>query len=81
MKKTLVATEQTELITEREIEWTKMKIKSNKDLYLSSFYMTHRNLKDLQNLDQSLKKMSNSSKSKHILLAGDFKCPDVNWEI
>ena len=80
VKKNLVATEQTELITECEIEWTKVKMKSNKDLYLSSFYMPHRNLKDLQNLDQSLKKLSNSSKSKHILLAGDFNCPDINWE-
>ena len=80
VKKNLVATEQTELITECEIEWTKVKMKSNKDLYLSSFYMPHRNLKDLQNLDQSLKKLSNSSKSKHILLAGDLNCPDINWE-
>ena len=55
VKKKLVATEQTELITECEIECTKLKMKSNKDLYLSSFYMPHRNLKDLQNLNQSLK--------------------------
>ena len=32
------------------------------------------------NLDCSLKKLSNSNKSKHILLAGDFNCPDINWE-
>ena len=80
VKKNLVATEQIELITDCEIEWTKVKLKNNKDLFLSSFYMPHRNLKDLNNLDQSLKKLSNSSKNKHILLAGDFNCPDINWE-
>ena len=80
VKKNLVATEQTELVTECEIEWTKVKMKNNRDLYLSSFYMPHRNKEDLINLDCSLKKLSNSNKSKHILLAGDFNCPDINWE-
>ena len=80
VKKNLVATEQTELVTECKIEWTKVKMKNNRDLYLSSFYMPHRNKEDLINLDRSLKKLSNSNKSKHILLAGDFNCPDINWE-
>ena len=80
VKKNLVATEQTELVTKCEIEWTKVKMKNNRDLYLFSFYMPHRNKEDLINLDRSLKKLSNSNKSKHILLAGDFNCPDINWE-
>ena len=42
--------------------------------------MPHRNKEDLINLDRSLKKLSNSNKSKHIILAGDFNCPDINWE-
>ena len=80
VKKNLIADEQTHLITECEIEWTKVKMKNNKDLYLSSFYMPHRNLKDLKNLDLSLKKLSEQSKSKHIYLAGDFNCPDIDWD-
>ena len=59
---------------------SKVKMKNNRDLYLSLFYMPHRNKEDLINLDCSLKKLSNSNKSKHILLAGDFNCPDINWE-
>ena len=53
---------------------------SNKDLYLSSFYMPHCNMNDINNLNDSLKKLSNSKKSKHIILAGDFNCPDIYWE-
>ena len=71
---------QTQLVTECEIIWTKVKTKNNKDIYLSSFYMPHRNLKDLKNLDSSLNKLSEHSKSKHILLAGDFNCPDIDWD-
>ena len=56
-----------------------LKMKNNKDLYLSSFYMPHRNMNDIKNLDSSLKKLSESNKSKHILLAGDFNCPDIDW--
>ena len=44
VQKGLVATEQPELVTECEIEWTKVRLKNNKDLYLSSFYMPHRNM-------------------------------------
>ena len=65
VRKGLVATEQPELVTECEIEWTKVGLKNNKDLYLSSFYMLHRNMNDIINLNDSLKKLSNSKKSKH----------------
>ena len=80
VKKQFIANEQTQLVTECEIIWTKVKMKNNKDLYLSSFYMPRRNLKDLKNLDSTLKKLAEHSKSKHIFLAGDFNCPDIDWE-
>ena len=68
-----------ELVAECEIEWTNVGLKDNKDLYLSSFYMPHRNMNDLNNLNDSLKKeLSNSNKSKHIILAGDFNCPNID---
>lgn len=80
VRKELIADEQLQLITDCEIEWTKVKMKNKKDLYLSSFYMPQRNMKDITNLDNSLKKLSESGRSKHILLAGDFNCPDIEWE-
>ena len=80
INKQFIADEQTQLVTECEIIWSKVKMKNNRDLYLSSFYMPHRNMNDLRNLDSSLEKLSEHSKSKHIFLAGDFNCPDIDWE-
>ena len=80
VRKGLVGIEQPEFVTECEIEWTNDSLKKNKDLYLSSFYMSHRNMDDINNLNDSLKKLSNSKKSKHIIPAGDFKCPNIDWE-
>jgi hypothetical protein len=42
----LISTENTSIITECEIEWSKVKLKNNKDLHIASFYMPHRNMKD-----------------------------------
>ena len=42
--------------------------------------MPHRNLNDIARLDESLKQATNHKKWKHIILAGDFNCPDINWE-
>jgi hypothetical protein len=42
----------------REIEWSKVKLKNNKDLHIASFYMPHRNMKDLDNLRLSLDKLT-----------------------
>ena len=72
-------TNKPQLITDCETEWTKVKMKNNKDLYLSLFYLPHRNMKVITNLDLSLKRLSESNKSKHILLARDFNCPDIDW--
>jgi hypothetical protein len=70
----LISTENTSIITECEIEWSKVKLKNNKDLHIASFYMPHRNMKDLDNLD----KLTNG-KSKHVIIAGDFNCLDIDW--
>ena len=42
-----VVTEQSDLVTECKIEWSKVKMKNNKDLYICSFYMPNRNMQDL----------------------------------
>jgi hypothetical protein len=44
----LISTENTSIRTECEIEWLKVKLKNNKDLHIASFYMPHRNIKDLE---------------------------------
>lgn len=55
-------------------------MKENRDLYLGCFYMPHRSSKDLRELDASLEKIDRWKGHKQIILAGDFNCPDINWE-
>ena len=40
--------------------------------------MPHRSMRDIQSLDHSLTKLS-SGHFKHIILSGDFNCPDIDW--
>ena len=40
--------------------------------------MPHRNLKDTQELDKSIKNL-NEKNSRNLILVGDFYCPDINW--
>ena len=55
----LISTENTSIITECEIEWSKVKLKNNKVLHIASVYVTHRNMKDLDNRRLSLDKLAN----------------------
>ncbi|XP_062576944.1 uncharacterized protein LOC134238855 [Saccostrea cucullata] len=48
-------------------------------MLISSFYMPQRNKKDLDELSISLEKASVSTSKKNIILAGDFNCPDIEW--
>ena len=66
------------LLNGNTTEWVKIKLKNSKDLYISSFYMPHRNINDLNKLSESIT-MVNNGKPKHIILAGDFNCPDIDW--
>ncbi|KAK3097942.1 hypothetical protein FSP39_014709 [Pinctada imbricata] len=77
VEKSIVSEERTDLITNCEIEWVKMKTDKNKDMLISSFYMPQRNKKDLDELSISLEKASVSTSKKNIILAGDFNCPDI----
>ena len=56
-------------VTECEIEWVKIKLKNSKDLYISSFYMPHRNINDRNKPSESIT-MLNNGKPKLIILAG-----------
>ena len=76
----LVAEEKAELVTECEIEWVSIKLKGNKNLLVSSYYMPHRNMNDVSELRRSLKSLNLNSKDRHVIIAGDFNCPDIDWQ-
>ena len=76
----LIADAQPDLTTDCKIVWTKVKARNKKDIYLCSYYMPHRNLNDINRLDESLKQVTNNKNGRHIILAGDSNCPDINWE-
>ncbi|CAC5395645.1 unnamed protein product [Mytilus coruscus] len=73
----IIAIEKPEFVTKCEIEWVKIQLKDKKDLTIVSFYMPHRNMEDIKELDRSLDQISN--KNPNIILIGDFICPDINW--
>ena len=79
MHKDLVVLEKPEFVTDCEITWTNLKLKDRKNLMIASFYMPHRDMKDIQELRRSLE-LATAGKDSHILLAGDFNCPDINWQ-
>ena len=74
----LTAIECIDFITDCELEYVKVSLKSKKVLYVGSFYMPKRNISDINKLADSLKFL-NSSKPKHLILCGDFNCPDIDW--
>ena len=54
--------------------------KSNdaKELLIGAFYMPHRNINDLNELQKSLDTITMEN-DKNIILAGHFNCPDIDW--
>ena len=75
----LVALEKPEFVTDCEITWSNLKLKERKNLLISSFNMPHRNMKDIQELRHSLELVT-AGKDNQIILAGDFNCPDIDWQ-
>ncbi|XP_071506791.1 uncharacterized protein [Diadema antillarum] len=80
VRKDMTSESQPSLTTECEVVWTKAKIQGSRDLYIASFYMPHRHLDSIRKLGDSLQKLLSQPKEKHIVLAGDFNCPDIDWE-
>ncbi|CAC5403688.1 unnamed protein product [Mytilus coruscus] len=76
----MIGTEQPQFITKCEIEWDKLKLKTAQDLIIGSFYMPHRNKTQLEELENSLEKITEENKNNNIILAGDFNCPDIMWD-
>ena len=79
VNKDIISEEQPDLITKCEIEWVKIKTRNNKDMLIYSFYMPHRNKHDIQELEKSLD-LATKTNNKNIILAGDFNCPDIDWD-
>ena len=74
----LVAEEKADLVTDGEMKWVQVNLKGNKNLLVSSFYMPHRNMSDIAEFRRSLE-LDSDGKEKHIIVAGDFNCPDIDW--
>ena len=74
----IIAVEQPQYVTSCEIVWVKIQLRGNKDLYVGSFYMPHRNIDTVRELEKSLELLDEKN-DRHIVLCGDFNCPDVNW--
>ena len=68
-----------ELVTNCEMVWVQVKLKGNKTLLVSSFYMPHRNMTDVAELRRSLD-LAMDVKERHVIVAGDFNCPDIDWD-
>ena len=74
----LIADAQPQLTTDCEIVWTNVIARNKKDIQQCSYYIPHQNLNSIARLDKSLKQATNQRKGKHIILAGDFNCTDIN---
>ena len=77
----LVTREEPHLETNGEMIWASVYIKSCPTLYLRAFHRPHHgiSLSDkqcLNELDLSISRLPNNC---HIILAGDFNLPDVDW--
>ena len=80
MQNNIIATEQPQYVTDCEVDWVKIKLKNQKDLLIGGFYMPHRNTKDLDELEKSLKIITDENNNNNIILAGDFNFSDITWE-
>ena len=79
IEKSLIAVEKPSFVTKCEMNWAKIHLKGRRELFIGCFYMPHRNAHDLQQLDLSLQEI-NKTKSRHVILCGDFNSPGIDWE-
>ena len=64
---------------EGEVIWIKVQTQGNKQLYIGSYCIPHRQKAHLDCLDRSLQKIT-VKKDRHIILCGDFNCHDIDWD-
>ena len=72
--------ENPEIVPNCEIVWAKLHLKGCKELFISTFYMPHRNIQDLTSLDLSLNAV-NEKGNRHLIVCGNFNCPDIEWSM
>jgi hypothetical protein len=69
------------LDTNCEIAWTKIQLKGCKALYTGCFYRKPDNEPSaLENLNNSLSRLTHNSNLPNVILTGDFNLPDIDWE-
>ena len=83
VRKDILVTECSEFDTDCEIVWTQCQIKNrkSKSIFFASYYRP--NMSDMVSLDQlnnSLFKLSDKLNNHHVIVAGDFNAPNINWK-
>ncbi|CAB4045321.1 RNA-directed DNA polymerase from mobile element jockey-like, partial [Paramuricea clavata] len=83
VKKDILVTDRSEFDTDCEIVWTQCQIKSrkSKSIFFASYYRP--NMTDMVSLDElnnSLFKLSDKLNNHHVILAGDFNAPNIDWK-
>jgi hypothetical protein len=64
-----------------EIAWTKIQLKGCKALYTGCFYRKpHNEPSALENLNNSLSRLTHNSTLPNVILTGDFNLPDIDWD-
>lgn len=73
------ATEMPELGTDCELVWCRLQARGQKDLFIAAYYRPPSNDSiSLDQLEASISRVANTGS--HILLAGDFNLPHINWD-
>ena len=62
------------------MEWVQIKLTGNKTLLVSSFYMPHGNMSGTTERRRSLEGLKLDNRDRTVIIAGDFNCPDIDWE-
>ena len=79
VKDNLTAIELEEHQTNCEQIWVKVQLKKAKELFVSCFYMPHRDMNVLLELQKSIESV-NPKGQRNIVVLGDFNCPDISWD-
>ena len=81
VRKDTVCSGEDTLDTDCEIAWTKIQLKGCKALYNGCFYRKPDNEPSaLENLNNSLNRLTHNSTLPNVILTGDFNLPDIDWD-
>ncbi|XP_072041432.1 uncharacterized protein [Amphiura filiformis] len=77
----LVSTTEYSLDSKSETIWCKISVVGSKPMYIGSFYRpTNDRLEPLNELNESLSKLSQNGGLPNVILAGDLNCPSIDWD-